>query len=178
MRLALFLIAVTSLRAQGTQPRAVADYPVHTQLDTVTLAAEYLAQSLPTLSGSQIVHDYLVVETAFFGPPRSRLQLSASHFSLRINGRGLPIPTELPGLVAASISFFGNVPSSSSGPLVQRDSESAQDRIQKISLAEGQRSLPSAGMIYFPYRGKLKTIHSLELQYDGPMGKAALKLLP
>ena len=53
-----------------------------------------------------------------------------------------------------------------------------QDRVQSASLREGQRFLPSSGMIYFPYRGKLKSIHSLELLYDGPMGKATLKLLP
>jgi hypothetical protein len=182
MRFALFLIAVTSLRAQGSPLKtSPTDYPAHIQLDNVTLAAEYLVQSLPTSSGSLVAHDYLVVQAAFFGPAQSRLQISASQFSLRINGRGLPIPTELPGIVAGSINSFGNdrVPSSTSGPLVpQEQGESVEHRVQSVSLAEGQRSLPSVGIIFFPYRGKLKSIHSLELLYNGSMGKATLKLLP
>jgi hypothetical protein len=49
-------------------------------------------------------------------------------------------------------------------------------RVQKASLPEGDRPLPQAGLIFFQYGGKTESIRSLELIYDGPAGKATLKL--
>ena len=51
-------------------------------------------------------------------------------------------------------------------------------RVQKATLPEGDRTLPVAGLIYFQYRGKTQGIHSVELIYDGPAGKATLALQP
>jgi hypothetical protein len=51
-------------------------------------------------------------------------------------------------------------------------------RVQKATLPEGDRTLPQAGLIYFQYRGAAKGIHSVELMYDGPAGKATLALQP
>ena len=51
-------------------------------------------------------------------------------------------------------------------------------RVQKATLPEGDRALPQAGLIYFQYRGEAKGIHSVELIYDGPAGKATLALQP
>ena len=36
-------------------------------------------------------------------------------------------------------------------------------RVQKAALAEGDRPLPQAGLIFFQYRGKEQGIHSVEL---------------
>ena len=86
MRFALLMSAITLLHAQGTPPKTKAsDYPVHVQMDTVTLAGEYLVHSLPTPQGTLIANDYLVVEVAFFGPSFSRLKMSPDNFTLRIN---------------------------------------------------------------------------------------------
>ncbi len=41
-----------------------------------------------------------------------------------------------------------------------------------------RESLPRSGLLYFYFRGKIKNIHSLDLFYEGTMGKATLKLLP
>jgi hypothetical protein len=49
---------------------------------------------------------------------------------------------------------------------------------QRSSLPEGDRALPEAGLMFFEYRGKTQNIRSLELFYDGPAGKATLKLQP
>jgi len=49
-------------------------------------------------------------------------------------------------------------------------------KVQKASLLEGERPLPEAGLIYFQHRGKVDKIHSLELIYSGPGGKASLNL--
>jgi hypothetical protein len=212
MRFAFFIIsAVALLHAQGTPPKpTAADYPAHVPLGTVTLAAEYLVHSLPTARATLIAKDYLVVEAAFYGPSMSSLKISPSQFTLRINGRGEPLMTELPGLVAASIKYPGQRPgfttSAGLGPVAigsrpppsqfpgdgndrplptgqvtvieKEDEDAIEYRVQNASLPEGEKGLPRSGLIYFPYRGRIKSIHSLELFYDGPMGKATLKLLP
>jgi hypothetical protein len=215
MRFALFLSAFTMLRAQGPAPRTgVADYPAHAQMDAVTLAAEYLVHSLPTPNGTLIAKDYLVVEIAFFGPSFSRLKISPDHFTLRINGKGAPLSSQLPGMVSESIKFpsahphleatgtagvgdgtvtVGPRPPASRFPgdgndrtapgttVTQKEKEqedSIDHRVQSASLPEGEQTLPRSGLIYFPFRGNAKNIHSVELLYDGPMGKASLKLLP
>jgi hypothetical protein len=49
-------------------------------------------------------------------------------------------------------------------------------RVQKSALPGGERVLPQAGLIFFSYRGKIQGIHSLELLYAGPAGKATLTL--
>jgi hypothetical protein len=51
-------------------------------------------------------------------------------------------------------------------------------RVQKATLPEGDRALPLAGLIFFQYRGKTQGIHSIELIYAGPAGKASLTLQP
>jgi hypothetical protein len=43
-------------------------------------------------------------------------------------------------------------------------------------MAEGDRPLPQAGLLFFPYRGKEDHIHSVELDYTGAAGKATLVL--
>ena len=50
--------------------------------------------------------------------------------------------------------------------------------VQKYSLPEGDRALPEAGLLFFQYRGKTQSIHSLELIYSGAAGKATLELQP
>jgi len=105
MRLALLWSVIPLLGAQGTPPKTkAADYPIHIQLDTVTLAAEYMVHSLPTPQGTLIASDYLVVEVAFYGPSFSRLKMSPDNFTLRINGKGV-LTTEPAGMVAGSIKF-------------------------------------------------------------------------
>ncbi len=214
MRFALFLSAFTLLPAQGTRPKtSAADYPVHVEIGTVTLAAEYLVHSLPTPKGTLIATDYLIVDVAFFGPAFSRLKMSPDNFTLRINGsKGQPLTTEPPGMVAGSIKFPSTHPhlettgSVSAGdgtvsvgprpppsrfpgdgnertaqaPSVKevQEENSIDFRVQNATLPEGEHNLPRSGLLYFFYRGKVKNIHSLDLYYEGPIGKAALKLLP
>jgi len=215
MRVAFFLSAAALLHAQGTPPRTKAtDYPVHTQMGTVTLAAEYLVHSLPTPKGTLVATDYLVVEVAFFGPSFSRLKMSPDNFSLRINGKGEPLTTEPPGMVSGSIKFpsahphlesaasvgigdgtvslgprappsrfpgDGNdrTPTGQAPTLKEVDEEASIDyRVQNAALPEGEHSLPRSGLLYFYFRGKIKNVHSLDLFYEGTMGKSTLKLLP
>ena len=211
-RLALILATVTLLAAQGTQPKtAPTDYPVRVQMDTVTLAAEYLVHSLPTTQGTLVANDYLVVEVAFFGPLYSRLKMSPDNFALRINAKGDPLTTEAPGMVAQSIKFPGAHPHVETTGTVNagdgtvtvgprpppsrfpddgndrthaptlnevNEENSVHYRVHASSLPEGEHSLPRSGLLYFFYRGKTKNIRTLELFYNGPMGKSTLKLVP
>jgi len=50
--------------------------------------------------------------------------------------------------------------------------------VHRAALPEGDRALPVAGLVFFPYRGGAKGIHSVELTYDGPAGKVTLALQP
>ncbi len=215
MRFALLLSAITLLHAQGTPPKSKADdYPVHVQMGTVTLAAEYLVHSLPTPQGTLVANDFLIVEVAFFGPSFSRLKMSPDNFTLRINGKGAGLTTEPAGMVSGSIKFpsahphletAGSVgagdgtvtvgprapPSRFPGdgndrtptgqpPTVKtvEEESSIDHRVQNAALPEGEHTLPRSGLLYFYFRGKTKNIHSLDLFYEGTMGKATLKLLP
>lgn len=214
MRFALLLSALTLLRAQPSPRTKPADYPVQTQLGTVTLAAEYLVHSLPTPQGTLVANDYLIVEVAFFGPSFSRLKMSPDNFTLRINGKGSGLTTEPAGMVASSIKFpsarphletsgtvgagdgtvtvgprapqsrfpgDGNDRNPAGQPVTVKSVEeenSLDHRVQNASLPEGEHSLPRSGLLYFFYRGKIKNIHSLDLYYEGTMGKATLKVLP
>ena len=53
-----------------------------------------------------------------------------------------------------------------------------QQHVQNAALPEGDRALPVAGLIFFKYGGLPKGIHSVELLYSGPAGKATVTLQP
>ncbi len=215
MRSALFLSAIALLHAQGTTTKTKAsDYPVQVQMDSVTLAAEYLVHSLPTPQGTLVANDYLVVEVAFYGPSFSRLKMSPDNFKLRINGKGESFSTEPPGMVSQSIKFPSAHPHLEAGgsmsagdgtisvgprapgsqfpgdgnervPVNQpatvktvEEEMNIDHRVQNAALPEGEHPLPRSGLLYFYYRGKIKNIRTLDLFYEGPMGKSTLKLLP
>jgi hypothetical protein len=178
-----------------------ADYQAHAQAGTVTIAAEFTGHSIPTLQGALSTEDYVVIETGLFGSPGARLRLSASDFSLRINGKKTPLPSQPYGLVVGSVkdpeweppipatpksktSLGGGgkgEPGEANGPpapvqIPIGEQRAMAQRVQKASLPEGDRTLPQAGLIFFQYRGKTQSIHSIELIYAGPAGKASLKL--
>jgi hypothetical protein len=189
-------------QAKGMPPRATpAEYQAQVQAGTLTIAAEFKGHSVPTMQGPLSTEDYVVVEMALFGPPEARTKLSAEDFSLRINGKKAPLPSQPYGLVVGSVKdpeWEPPVPAekksktglSSGGGGDQGDSKPAPvkvpievqramaQRVQKASLPEGDRALPQAGLLFFQYRGKPQSIHSIELIYTGPAGKANLPLQP
>jgi hypothetical protein len=218
LRIAAFSAAAALAFAQGTRPKPKpSDYPTQAILENgVTLAAEYLVHSLPTQTGTLIADDYLIVEVAFYGPPKSKLSLGAGNFVLRINTQKSTIQPDSAGTVAASLKYPdwnqrpGVTPSASAGPVVygpptaphfpgdptgrptisspvpdQTDPNAPpkeaempiEFRVQASALEEGEHRTPTSGLIFFPYRGRTKSIKSLELIYEGPAGKVTLKLL-
>ena len=187
----------------GVPPRATpGDYQAHAPAGSVTVAAEFTGHSVPTPQAIYSTEDYVVVEAALFGAADTRVNLSIGDFSLRINGRKVPTPAQPYGLLFGSLkdpeweppssaSSKGKTSIGSSGqdqnngdppPLPPKMpielKRAMQQRVQKASLPEGERILPEAGLIYFPYRGKTEGIHTVELMYTGVAGKAILALHP
>jgi hypothetical protein len=182
----------------GLPPRAApTDYPAQTKLGAVTIAAEFAGHGIPTPEAAYSTEDYAVVEVGIFGPPGTRPQLSFNDFALRINGKKNPARSEpfeeiigsvkdpnwlAPKQEKASSTTIGGSgndapppPPPKMPPELQR---AMAQRVRKASLVEGARPLPQAGLLYFSYGGKVKSIHSLELIYNGPLGKASLDLEP
>lgn len=52
----------------------------------------------------------------------------------------------------------------------------AEEVVVETALPEGEISAPISGYLYFAYKGKTKSIRSLELIYQGPVGGATLPL--
>ena len=189
---------------QGLPPRtAPADYPAQAKMGAVTLAAEFAGHGLPTPDGPLSTDSYVVVEVAFFGPAGTRLPISFNDFSLRINGKknatpGEPYervggsvkdpewtPPEKPekggggGILSGSGGGGGGNDTSKEPPRPPAELRRAwAQRVRKAALADGERTLPQDGLLYFSYGGNAKSIRSLELIYAGAAGKATLALNP
>lgn len=188
---------------QGLPPRASpADYQAKAKAGAVTIAAEFAGHAIPTAEGTLSVEDYVVVEAALFDGTGEKLSLSFNDFSLRINGKKAPVQREHYEVVGQSVrdpEWGPPAPSQKSKtsltgggggggdltvppptpvkppPEVQR---ALMQRVKKTSLAEGDRVLPQAGFLYFPYSGKITSLRSIELIYSGPAGHATLALTP
>ena len=77
-----------------TSNKRSADYQVQAQAGKVTVGAEFKGHSLPTLQGTLSTEEYVVIETGLFGSPGARIKLSSDDFSLRINGKKTPLPSQ------------------------------------------------------------------------------------
>ena len=55
-------------------------------------------------------------------------------------------------------------------PLTERE------QVERAALLSGDVEPPLSGALFFPYQGKPESIKSVELLYEGPAGKATLKL--
>lgn len=196
----------TKAEAKGMPPRATpGDYQAQAQVGKVTIAAEFMGHAVPRPEGPLSTEDNVVVETGLFGPPDGRIRLSSGDFSLHVsgkNGKMTVLPSRSYVLVLRSLkdpewappeaadekkksstsistggqSGDGGTPAPVHVPIeLQR---AMAQYTQKSSLPEGDRTLPVAGLMFFEYRGKTQNIRSLELVYDGPAGKATLKLQP
>lgn len=180
---------------------APVDYQAQAKAGTVTIAADFTGHGIPNAQEPLNSEDYVAVEVGLFGPADARLTIASTDFSLRINGKKAPLPSQPWGLVAKNIKdpewvspeavddtkSKGGISGSGGGqqagsppplpPKVPIELLRAwQQRLRKAALAEGDRALPQAGLIFFQHRGKLENIKSVELMYEGPAGKAALVL--
>lgn len=183
--------------AHGIPPRAApTEYQFHTKVGNFTIAAEFTGHSIPTPETTLSSEEFVTVEVAVFGPPDARLTLSHEEFSLRINERKAPYAAEQFGSVYASLKdpelepskASQNKPKTSLNGGDQGDStptppkipievrHAMQHKVERAALPEGERVLPQDGLLFFRYRGKVEGVHSLDLIYSGPAGKATLAL--
>jgi len=188
--LSLFAQAPPGLDTKPVAARsAPADYQAQAKEGEYTVAADFVSHAVPTPQGMFTSEDYVVVEVAFYGPPESKLRLSFSDFSLKINDRKTPIPGQPNGVVFRSLSDPEWQP-----PKVEDDKQkrpagepppptpkmpfamrrTMELKVQKAAMPEGDRVLPIAGLLFFPYRGKDEGIRTVELQYNGAAGTAVL----
>ena len=186
--------------AKGMPPRANStDYQARTQAGAVTIAAEFAGHSVPRPQGPLSTEEFVVVETALYGAPDAKVTLSPDNFSLRINGKKGALPSQPYGMVVrsvkdpewappkppekskSSIGTGGGGDSNLPPPVVHVPIElqrAMANDVHMAALPEGEHTLPQAGLLFFQYRGKTQSIHSLELIYNGPAGKATLSLQP
>jgi hypothetical protein len=51
-------------------------------------------------------------------------------------------------------------------------------KVQRSALMSGERALPQAGLLFFPFRGRAESIKTVELLYTSPSGTTVLNLEP
>jgi len=192
--------AVAPGENQGLPPRAApADYQAQEKVGPFTVAADFVGHAVPTLQGPLTSEDYVSVEIAFFGPADAKVKLSFEEFSLRINGKKNPIESRQFGMVMKSLSDPEWIPEEPAEGPKSKGGISAgggggaagdpkplppkmpfplrramEQKALKSVLPEGERTVPVAGLLFFPYRGKDQSIQLVELMYEGAAGKAML----
>ena len=91
---------------------------------------------------------------------------------------GQPQPTErFPGDPNARTGPPRPVPDDNLGGLDKQPPVTATELAVQAALPAGEHHGPTSGYLYFPYRGKVGHIRSLELVFAGPAGGATLQLL-
>jgi hypothetical protein len=180
---------------------SAAEYMGHGAVGSLSIGADFDGHDIPTLQSTLTTEDFVAVEVGIFGAHGAHAIISASDFSLRINGKKSAIPTE--GFSALT----RNLRDPSWTPPDQKDKEKSrgglntgggqQDdlgatpapvhippemersmrlQVQEATLPEGDRALPIAGLIFFKYSGQQKGIHQVELVYEGSAGKGSIRL--
>jgi hypothetical protein len=203
--------------AQLTPKAKPDDYPAHADAGGVAIAADSLGHSLIAPDDSLFVRDYLVVEVAVYGSEAKPVKIAGGQFTLRINGRTIPLEAASPGAVAASMKYpdwtdhpqfeaqagpmiiggqtpvarfpgdnrpyENRVPNPVPPPTVDnpgapaKPAPSIDDIVTRCALTEGIVRRPTDGYLFFEHPAKkMKSIRKMELLYDGPLGKATLRL--
>src|SRR5579883_872709 len=173
--------------AVGLPPRAApTDYQASAKLGALTIAGDFTQHSVPTHEQLLTTEDYVVVEVGLYGPAGSRTQISRDDFSLRINNNKKSMlhaqsfvvvlsslkdpewvaPEEKEAKKSSTSIGTGGNDQGSLPPVIHVPIElqrAMAQHTQKASLPEGDRPLPQAGLLFFPYRGKVEKINSVEL---------------
>src|SRR5439155_1662775 len=166
-------------------PRATpGEYQAQAQAGTVTIAAEFTGHSVPTLEGALSTEDYVVIETALFGSPGARIKLSSDDFSLRINGKKTPLPSQPYGLVVGSVKdpeWEPPIPAASKsktslgggGNGEQREANAPPAPVQipiEVKRAMAQRLRTDAPIVPEILRALSARLRSRTIRASGPAG--------
>lgn len=201
----LFLIAGLLSADVGLTPRPLPeDFPVHQETARVRIGAEFMVHSFGRDSERYVNEDFLTVEVGVYPIERSPTLISAGQFTLRVNGKKEVLRSVAPSVVASSLKYNDweqrVTLDGPSGPRFPGDNRSNQGRlpappqvsqdptlaqpahvapsvlVKEVALEEGERKFPAGGYLYFPYRGKVKSIRSLDLIYDNGSESITLRL--
>lgn len=103
-RLIVLLLSLMAANAGGLPARnSAAEYPAQGEARKAVIAAEYFGRSIMAPGVTIHTPKYLVVEVAVFPKLREVMNVSASHFRLRVNRSGRELGTHSAGAVAYSI---------------------------------------------------------------------------
>ncbi len=58
----------------------------------------------------------------------------------------------------------------------KQDDTPIEETVARASLPDGEIVAPYAGCLFFPFKGKRKSIKKLELIYEGPAGEVSLRI--
>jgi len=122
--------------------------------------AQFVAESLKHPDNSSGLHSVEQVGPWVMGMPRP-----TSPFPGDPNAQPQRQPPQAPTDTA-----------SDRGDVEKQPSVSPAELAVEAALPEGSCHSPTSGFLYFPYRGKVSHIHSLELIYSGPAGAATVSL--
>lgn len=200
MKAAVALFSVMTLLGQApasppvAEPKHVAprtspaDYQAQAKVGDFTIAADFVAHAVPTPEGTFKSEDFVVVEVAFYGAPDAKITLSFSEFALKVNDK--KIPGQPNGVVFRSLTDPEWQPPKVEGedknkrqpgeppplpPKMPFPMRRAMElKVRGAAMPEGERAVPVAGLLFFPYRGKDEGIKSVELTYTGAAGSATL----
>jgi hypothetical protein len=107
---------------------------------------------------------------------RPRLTGEAGNGNGGIILNGPPQTPRFPGDPTVHPLPAPRIPKSNPSGQEQEDPVSAGDLVQRAAFPEGVHVPPYAGVLFFPFTGKMKSVKALELLYEGPLGTAVLKL--
>lgn len=191
---------------KGMAPRtSPGDYQARVQVGKLTIAADFTEHSIAPPDATYNNDYYVTAEVAIYGPADSKLDLSTQNFSMKINGKKMPEPAvefaavfhdlkdplyvspdEAAYKKAKAEGGSGNGLSSGGGnqqadqgnlpPIIHIPitvERAMQQKVRLAALPEGERPLPAAGLVFFEHHGR---VNSAELMYNGPAGKATLRL--
>lgn len=193
--------------AEGLPARVTPlEYGSRAKAGSYVIGADFHGHAVPTTIAALNNEDFVSVEVGLYGPKGAKLQIAIEDFSLRINGKklvhsvpyGMLLPNikdpeyEAPEAIEAkkakkeggggtSIGTGGNSQGNDPPPVIHipiGKQRAMAQQVQRASVPLGERALPVAGLIFFPYRGKTQNIESIELIYNGAAGKVTMDLRP
>lgn len=154
--------------------------------------AEFCGHSVPHAGTTYFTANHIVVEVEVLPDKAQPVRLAAEQFRLRLNGKVLAPDT--PGMVAAGLKYDdwnqGARMQAQAGPVVlggprqqprfpgdrqplprpgvaqdETPKKTDAEAVVEAALPEGPTLGPTKGLLYFPYRGKMKSIKAMQLEW-------------
>jgi hypothetical protein len=177
LTLGAIILASSLACAQGTTPHPkVTEYPVHVSAPgNIEIGGEYLVHSIPIAKGMLFAQDFLVFEVGIYGPTLTVLKVSPQQFVLRINGKQLFAPSPIYQVTGAIGGSNWQHPAQQEVDKEGQIIAPPDEQVTKAAFPEAEQKLPVSGLLFFAFRGKMKTIQTVELIYSDKDAKTVIK---